>query len=153
MIFTFSFITTVWYYFTFNELLNIHLLFWSQLNILSLEKSHWLCRVVRHVLSCSGHWYKRRCLMRIHWDNGRAWEQTLGLNFLFLHWKTSLMIYWCGTLVPKKKKERKKTQTTTTRTTTKTQMVGFSEVICNSEYFMLRSSVMNNFVTPWTIAH
>ena len=105
MIFTFSFITTVWYYFTFNELLNIHLLFWSQLNILSLEKSHWLCRVVRHVFSCSGHWYKRRCLMRIHWDNGRAWEQTLGLNFLFLHWKTSLMMYWCGTLIPKKKRK------------------------------------------------
>ena len=110
VIFTFSFITTIWYYFTFNELLNIHLLFWSQLNILPLEKSHWLCRVVWHVFSCSGHWYKRRCLMRIHWDNGRAWEQTLGLNFLFLHWKTSLMMYWCGTVIPKKERKLKQQQ-------------------------------------------
>ena len=74
---------------------------------LSVEKSQWRCRVVQHAFSCSGHWYKRRRPMRIHWDNGRAWEQTLGLNFLFLHWKTSLMMHWCWTLIPKKKKKKK----------------------------------------------
>ena len=122
---------------------------------LSVEKSQWLCRVVQHVFSCSGHWYKRRRPMRIHWDNGRAWEQTLGLNFLFLHWKTSLMMYWCWTLIPKKKKKRKKENPNNNNKSNKKNpdggiFIGYLQLwtLCDPmDYSLLGSSVHGIFHT------